>query len=445
MIGLSTLVHRHLKASRYNYSTRLASGDLLLFNGATRAVAAFRGTDADVAAGLLQRCVASPPASRRATLIARYLAKNGFLLRCDADEIEALRVRCRTGSADAGDVHLILLPTLDCNARCCYCYEDRRATAMSRDVIERVSRWGELALPGRRALTLSWFGGEPLLELATVVELSGFFRDLCRALGLGFRNMMTTNGYLLTQEVAGELGDVGVSHFNITIDGCRDWHDRFRPHEKGGGTYDRAVEGACSVLSHIPEAHVTIRVNYTDESLDAAGGFLFDLPANARSRVSVYFREVFGQQGHRVSARVKTTREAMLYRAVVECGVAVDLESMLLGPKATHCYADRKAAMVVSPTGDVFKCALGKFSPRDRLGRIDGNGRVQWDRVAIEKWNAPDPFDDPECLLCVHLPLCMGGCRARRASGREKGGCTQPFEHIDMLLEQIFEREDSSA
>ena len=88
-----------------------------------------------------------------------------------------------------------ILPTMACNARCFYCFEQgypvvtmspetAEATA---DFILRTKRDGKL--------TLNWFGGEPLLRPDII---DGICQRL-RADGAEFESMVTTNGSLIDE------------------------------------------------------------------------------------------------------------------------------------------------------------------------------------------------------------------------------------------------------
>ena len=57
-----------------------------------------------------------------------------------------------------------ILPTLDCNARCVYCYEEgTKPVSMSSETVEQTIRFIRNNCGGSE-VKLSWFGGEPLLR-----------------------------------------------------------------------------------------------------------------------------------------------------------------------------------------------------------------------------------------------------------------------------------------
>jgi uncharacterized protein len=89
-----------------------------------------------------------------------------------ASLLSAAGVLNPTCSGTASSMHHNLLPTEDCNFRCTYCYEDFAIGRMSRATIEAVKKLIESRVPKLRALTIGWFGGEPLIAKDIVMEIS---------------------------------------------------------------------------------------------------------------------------------------------------------------------------------------------------------------------------------------------------------------------------------
>ncbi|HEY0232414.1 MAG TPA: radical SAM protein, partial [Dokdonella sp.] len=64
-----------------------------------------------------------------------------------------------------------VLPTEKCNFRCTYCYEDFKIGRMQAPVVRGLKRLISNRAPSLRRLSLSWFGGEPLLAKPVVLEV----------------------------------------------------------------------------------------------------------------------------------------------------------------------------------------------------------------------------------------------------------------------------------
>ena len=99
----------------------------------------------------------------------RWLA-GGFLIECDFDEKKDLYEKFKEAK-NAEGLSLIICPTLGCNLRCGYCYEGSQGEielmndAVADDIVEFVKKGGY------KALTLTWYGGEPLLAADRVIGL----------------------------------------------------------------------------------------------------------------------------------------------------------------------------------------------------------------------------------------------------------------------------------
>jgi radical SAM protein with 4Fe4S-binding SPASM domain len=117
--------------------------------------------------------------------------------------------------------------------KCVHCYNDsgsRRAKdELSTQEAEEVLR--DLAEFGVPSVLFS--GGEPLMR-----------KDLFDLLGcageLGLRTVISTNGTLITAEVAEKIKERGVSYVGISLDGIGQINDKFRG---VAGAFDKAVRG----------------------------------------------------------------------------------------------------------------------------------------------------------------------------------------------------------
>lgn len=81
-------------------------------------------------------------------------------------------------------------------------------------------------------------GGEPLLR-------KDFFDIVSYASRSGFRWGMTSNGTLITAEMAQKLKNTGMSTISVSIDGLEHTHDDFR---RSRGGFVRSVEGIKNLL-----------------------------------------------------------------------------------------------------------------------------------------------------------------------------------------------------
>jgi len=146
---------------------------------------------------------------------------------------------------------LVLNVTNKCNLACTYCYEygDDRIADEKKDGREREPRMStETACqsvdflfarsPGRGEVTITFFGGETLLNFSAVRAATEHALALAQESGRRVSFSLTTNATLLTDEVI----DFLVRHqfgINVSIDGNRADQDRHRTFQSGKGSYDR--------------------------------------------------------------------------------------------------------------------------------------------------------------------------------------------------------------
>jgi uncharacterized protein len=97
-------------------------------------------------------------------------------------------------------LNLIILPTEACNFRCTYCYETFENRKMPRPVVTGIKSLIDRRGTDLDELEISWFGGEPLLALDVITEISKHALHVAKTEGFTFRSGMTTNGYFLDQD-----------------------------------------------------------------------------------------------------------------------------------------------------------------------------------------------------------------------------------------------------
>jgi radical SAM protein with 4Fe4S-binding SPASM domain len=146
--------------------------------------------------------------------------------------------------------------TRRCNLHCVHCYSSAGSqnTINTLNTKESKAFIHDLAHFGVPVLLFS--GGEPLLR-EDIFELADFAR------GKGIRTVLSTNGTLITKEIAQRIKDVGFAEAGISLDGIGAQNDRFRGKE---GAYKAALNGIrnCVALGQRVSLRLTItRTTYS--------------------------------------------------------------------------------------------------------------------------------------------------------------------------------------
>jgi sulfatase maturation enzyme AslB (radical SAM superfamily) len=95
--------------------------------------------------------------------------------------------------------HLTLVVTDDCNFSCDYCYKHRRRSAMTFATAAAAVRFFQPRLKNR--FSISFTGGEPLLEFPLIRRLTRWIIGRPEISGLRPRFALTTNGSLLSSAI----------------------------------------------------------------------------------------------------------------------------------------------------------------------------------------------------------------------------------------------------
>ncbi|MEA2687163.1 MAG: uncharacterized protein QOE93_2358 [Actinomycetota bacterium] len=160
--------------------------------------------------------------------------------------------------------NVVMLITEECNLRCDYCYIRKQPRTMTEGIAERsVAFLFEQAPPAPTGLSITFFGGEPLLEpgLIELIHASA----TARAAADGDRPIsfsMTTNATLLSAANVEMIERLGIS-VRLSLDGIGDAHDRHRRTRAGKGSFpliQRHLERAAGLPS------VSVRLTVSPET-----------------------------------------------------------------------------------------------------------------------------------------------------------------------------------
>ncbi len=158
----------------------------------------------------------------------------------------------------------VFLVAYDCNFSCSYCFEGAISGSgpgwskkvMTEDLADKAYAAMYKINPGRPMHDdiITLFGGEPLLEkncdVVSYIVHKGM-RD-------GYAFAAITNGYTLDKFV--DILKPGMlQSLQITLDGAREEHNRFRVHRNNGASFDRIMENIDMALRC--GVSVSVRVN----------------------------------------------------------------------------------------------------------------------------------------------------------------------------------------
>ncbi|WP_217284849.1 radical SAM protein [Roseburia inulinivorans] len=115
----------------------------------------------------------------------------------------------------------------------------------------------------KRNITISWFGGEPLLKFADIKRMLHKACQYGDEYGCKITSDITTNGYLLNEQNIREMKQLNVKSIQITIDGDRESHNKRRYLAGAGETYDKIKENLIKVSEQ--NIFVILRINIDEK------------------------------------------------------------------------------------------------------------------------------------------------------------------------------------
>ena len=325
--------------------------------------------------------------------------------------------------------------TRACNLKCVHCYNDsgvgkpcnELSTEEAKKVLDDLGRFG---VP-----SVLFSGGEPLMrpDLFELIEYT-------RAKGL--RAVISTNGTLITADVAGRIKQQGVSYVGISLDGVGNINDKFRGMP---GAFDKAMAGIknCQAAG----VRVGLRLTLTKRNIEDLEK-LFDLfEAEGIERACFYHLVPSGRGGD--MAVEDLTHEQS--RGAIETILAKTRHFKELGRKTDILTVDNHVDGVylylkllkASPgrAAKVWELLTwnggGMNSSGVGIGCIDFNGKVHADqfwghydlgdvheRSFSRIWTDPDEpllkglrnrrsYIKGRCRLCKFFAACGGSLRVR--------------------------------
>jgi len=305
-------------------------------------------------------------------------------------------------------LHLILMPTEQCNFRCTYCYEDFTLGRMQPGVIAAIKALLRRRVHELEYLAIEWFGGEPLLASDVILDLQEWVLALCAEHpGLRFTGQMTTNGYLLRPPLLRRLLKAGVRSFQVSVDGPKEAHDRQRVRANGEGTFDAIWSNLLAMRTEPEPFTVLLRVHATKDNLAALRGFIVQLgeafAGDDRFRLSLRPVERLGGPNARqlaVLERGENEELARLKEAAEGRHVSLHPGPFAEPGSLQGCYASAANSYVVRSNGELAKCTVALRHPENRVGVLLDDGAVTLDAEKMMGWMRGVFSGESEALAC---------------------------------------------
>ncbi|HER43394.1 MAG TPA: SPASM domain-containing protein [Candidatus Eisenbacteria bacterium] len=441
-----------MKASRYNRLFQASDGAWLAFNGWTTALAEIEPEQLDFFRALLSDpdgAVCDTPEKRE---MREAMIDAHFIIDDEMDELATIKADILRDRFSKEYLYLTIAPTLDCNFRCDYCYEEHLKITMSKSVEEALLRWVEKRIGPSNELHVTWYGGEPLLPAAyrVVERLSEAFMKLSAERGIKYGAHLVTNGYLLDRPKMERLAGLGVELVQVTLDGPPEIHDARRHLAGGQGTFHRIIE---NIKETVDLAEFQLRVNVDRRNAMSALEVVEILRKEGlEGKVRPHLAQVVSDGAtcgniHELcySSEEFARMEIEVYREAAARKLHVIRYPYRI--PGAYCTSDRMNAFVIAPNGSIFKCWHEvTMTPDKSIGSVLDE-QEPFQKYIEDRWLRWDAFEKPACRECDILPMCHGGCplAAMRDPESDRGACEHYKYHLEPLLEIRYQAQGDGA
>ena len=312
------------------------------------------------------------------------------------DRERAIRYRALTNK----QFELIVFTTEQCNFRCTYCYEDFSIGHMREPVVSGVCSLITQKAPTLDKLHVSYFGGEPLMNMRAVRRISGTAKTLSSQTGMTFTSGATTNAFLLDTDLLAELIELNCTGYQISLDGWQDSHDRSRVQRNGKGSFERIWANLLAARRSSLDFSYLLRIHLLPSNIES----VFDLVENINrhlddDRFEIMFKKVGfwggSNENHPTVFRNGSTTlndayEQLRTMASRVSDAGVDESAGSSGGTAPSvpyvCYASRANSIAVRANGRVNKCTVALTNEANDIGSILPDGRLEIDANKLAPW-----------------------------------------------------------
>lgn len=357
------------------------------------------------------------------------LVKIKVLVPEEENELHTIVQENNSAIGKSTELYEVIQPSAMCQLGCDYCGQQHTKDYITQSVSEKLlQRIRQKVSSGKYdSLFIGWFGGEPLMGLKQIRELSKGLIQIAEENKLEYGAKIVTNGLSLKPAIFRELAtEMKVRQVEITLDGIGMFHDKRRITKEGNSTFDIIFKNILDITS-LPDfadlkCRISLRCNVDERNVDGVSPLIKLLAEHKLQEKLAYFYPIGvyswgGNDAHRKSL----TKEEF---AELEIGWMIEmfehgfLPGLLPNRVKKVCMAVSNDSEMYDAFGNIYNCTEVSYT-NFYQGTPYVLGDLKKDNLRIER-NRPlntwySDMEDAEakkfpCVTCRMLPVCGGGC-----------------------------------
>ena len=326
-------------------------------------------------------------------------------------------------------LNLTILPTTACNMKCEYCFENLRPYSAKIEIGNKICKWVEELYKEHKfeKIFVTWFGGEPLLNLEFIKNISNNLIKWCEHNTIDYDADIITNGTLLTRKVAETLVEkCKIKKCQITIDGAEEIHNKRRvlPNANGYQLIIKNITQVCDLMD------ICVRINVDKNNKNDLDKLLLEMQKNETIKQNVYFYlgRVIGEKQKCMNKIEFNDTVFSFLSTLKKYDFNVTLSNLSLHGNLIPCVAMSENSFVIDADGKLYKCYKIIGDADYCVGQV---GKVTEENRIEEAFKI-----DAECKQCNILPFCMRFCCPMDDRGLMRySGCKEEKEN--QLIQMI--------
>lgn len=304
-----------------------------------------------------------------------------------------------------------------CNLQCKYCFGDsgnygHENTIMSKETAKKcIDYWFDNIDKNKEIFTVSFFGGEPLINKEVLIYSVDYINKLLKNLEGKVNYIITTNGTIMDDEIIETFRD-NEFDVSISIDGIRQIHDENRPYASGKGSfddilrniekvkvkYDRVSSQITLTKRDIPFLKDAVKALWDAGVYEVYSNLVFD------HEMGKYSYEDYAIYHKQIRELREITYDNLIKGKNEKYGSLVDIMRKIHKREvSTNCFFWNHIVGIFSARGNAYRCYRYVGNEEHKLGNIDD------EYFSVFKNRLKKPVVE-KCSECWAQLFCGDGC-----------------------------------